>query len=132
MSSTKKEIDHSGSSFDEFLREEGVLEETEAIAIKRVIAWQLQTEMRRKHITKKAMADQLGTSRSQVDRLLDPTHAGVTLGTLAKAARALGKRLKVQVIDQKAASQVRVSKHHRGGLRLGVAAVRERKIAAAK
>ena len=99
MNSTKKEIDHSGSSFDEFLREEGVLEETEAVAIKRVIAWQLQQGMRRKHITKKAMAEQLGTSRSQVDRLLNPRHAGVTISTLTKAAKVVGKRLKVQVID---------------------------------
>ena len=94
-------IDHSGSSFDEFLREQGILEETEAVAIKRVIAWQLQGEMRRKHITKKAMAAQLGTSRSQVDRLLDPQHSGVTVGTLAKVAKVVGKRLKVQVIDDR-------------------------------
>lgn len=100
MSNTKKRIDHSGSSFEEFLREEGVLEEAEAVAIKRVIAWQLQTEMRRKHITKKAMAEQLGTSRSQVDRLLDPQRAGVTISTLAKAARVVGKRLKVHVVDE--------------------------------
>lgn len=99
MSNTKKEIDHSGSSFDEFLREEGILEESEAVAIKRVIAWQLQQGMRRKHITKKAMAEQLGTSRSQVDRLLNPQHGGVTISTLAKAAKVVGKRLKVQVID---------------------------------
>ena len=111
MSITKKEIDHTGSSFDEFLREEGALEETEAVAIKRVIAWQLQQEMRRKHITKKAMAAQLGTSRSQVDRLLDPQHAGVTIGTLAKAARVVGKRLKVQVIDEQW-PRVRVGKRH--------------------
>jgi antitoxin HicB len=93
-------IDHSGSSFEEFLSEEGILEETEAVAIKRVIAWQLQKEMQRKHITKKAMAVQLGTSRSQVDRLLDPLHAGVTLGTLTKAAKVIGKRLQVRVLDE--------------------------------
>ena len=99
MSNNKREIDYSGSSFDEFLREEGILEETEAVAIKRVIAWQLQQGMRQKHITKKAMAEQLGTSRSQVDRLLDPGHAGVTINTLAKAAKVVGKRLKVQIMD---------------------------------
>jgi DNA-binding Xre family transcriptional regulator len=92
-------VNHSGSSFDDFLQEEGILEETEALAIKRVIAWRLRKEMQRKRITKKSMAMQLGTSRSQVDRLLDPEHAGVTLGTLAKAARVVGKRLELRVLD---------------------------------
>jgi DNA-binding Xre family transcriptional regulator len=95
----KHSIDHSGSSFDDFLREEGTLEEAEAVAIKRVIAWQLQREMQRKRISKIAMANRLRTSRSQLDRLLDPKYPGVTLGTLSRAAMALGKRLKVQVIE---------------------------------
>lgn len=99
MKDKAKRIDYSGSSFDEFLREEGVLEEAEAVAIKRVIAWQLRQEMQRKRITKKAMAGRLRTSRSQLDRLLDPSYAGVTLGTLSRAAMVLGKRLKVQVIE---------------------------------
>ena len=94
-----KKFDYSGSSFDDFLRDEGTLEEAETIAIKRVIAWQLQQEMKRKRISKKAMASRLRTSRSQLDRLLDPKYSGVTLGTLARAAVALGKRLKVQVIE---------------------------------
>jgi antitoxin HicB len=92
-------IDHNGSSFDDFLREEGTLEEAEAVAIKRVIAWQLQQEMQQQRISKKAMANRLRTSRSQLDRLLDPKNSGVTLDTLSRAAMALGKRLKVQVID---------------------------------
>jgi predicted XRE-type DNA-binding protein len=91
--------DYSGSSFDEFLRADGTLEEAEAVAIKRVIAWQLQQEMQRKRISKKAMANRLRTSRSQLDRLLDPKYSGVTLGTLSRAAIALGKRLKIQVIE---------------------------------
>lgn len=99
MKGKLKRTDHSGSSFDEFLREEGMLEEAEAVAIKRVIAWQLQREMQRKRITKKVMAGRLRTSRSQLDRLLDPQYAGVTLGTLSRAAMVLGKRLKVQVIE---------------------------------
>lgn len=99
MRHKSKHVDHSGSSFDDFLREEGTLEETEAVAIKRVIAWQLHQEMQRKRISKRAMADRLRTSRSQLDRLLDPRYSGVTLGTLSRAAIALGKRLKVQVID---------------------------------
>jgi len=103
MKDKSKRIDHSGSSFDEFLREEGMLEEAEAVAIKRVIAWRLQREMQRKRITKKVMAGRLRTSRSQLDRLLDPQYAGVTLGTLSRAAMVLGKRLKVQVIEAPAA-----------------------------
>lgn len=99
MKNKAKRMDHSGSSFDEFLLEEGVLEEAEAVAIKRVIAWQLRREMQRKRITKKAMAGRLRTSRSQLDRLLDPQYSGVTLGTLSRAAMVLGKRLKVQVIE---------------------------------
>lgn len=105
MKDNLKRIDHSGSSFDEFLREEGMLEEAEAVAIKRVIAWQLQREMQRKRITKKVMADRLRTSRSQLDRLLDPQYAGVTLGTLSRAAMVLGKRLKVQVIEAPVAAR---------------------------
>lgn len=105
MKDNLKRIDHSGSSFDEFLREEGMLEEAEAVAIKRVIAWQLQREMQRKRITKKVMADRLRTSRSQLDRLLDPQYAGVTLGTLSRAAMVLGKRLKIQVIEAPVAAR---------------------------
>lgn len=107
MKERPKRIDHSGSSFDEFLRQEGVLEEAEAVAIKRVIAWQLRREMQRKRITKKIMAGRLRTSRSQLDRLLDPQYAGVTLGTLSRAALVLGKRLKVQVIEAPVARSLR-------------------------
>lgn len=88
---------HSGSTLDELLQEDGMLDEVEAIAIKRVIAWQLQTAMKKNKISKQGMAAQLRTSRSQVDRLLDPDHCGVTLGTLSKAAHAVGKRLVVRV-----------------------------------
>jgi hypothetical protein len=107
MKHKSKTIDHSGSSFDEFLREEGVLEEAEAIAIKRVIAWQLRREMQRKRITKQAMAGRLRTSRSQLDRLLDPQYAGVTLSTLSRAAMVLGKRLKVLVVEGPSARSLR-------------------------
>ena len=99
MKNKVKQIEYSGSSFDDFLREEGVLEEAETVAIKRVIAWQLQQEMQKKRITKKAMADRLRTSRSQLDRLLDPQYPGVTLGALSRAAIVLGKRLKVEVVE---------------------------------
>jgi antitoxin HicB len=97
----RKRFDHSGSSFDSFLEEEGIREEVEAVAIKRVLAWQLEQEMKRQQKTKQAMARQLRTSRSQLDRLLDPRNASVTLDTMSRAARALGKRLIVRVADVK-------------------------------
>jgi antitoxin HicB len=97
----RKRFDHSGASFDSFLEEEGIREEVEAVAIKRVLAWQLEREMKRQQKTKQAMAKQLRTSRSQLDRLLDPRNASVTLDTMSRAARALGKRLIVRVADVK-------------------------------
>jgi len=92
MSNTDR---NTGSSFDSFLEEEGILEEVDAVAIKRVIAWQLKQEMAAQHISKKSMAQRLHTSRTQVDRLLDPDNAAVHLTTLTRAARELGLRLKV-------------------------------------
>ena len=86
-----------GTSFDAFLEEEGILDEVDAVAIKRVIAWQLRQEMSAQHITKKAMAVRLKTSRTQIDRLLDPENAAVHLTTLTRAARQVGLRLKVEL-----------------------------------
>jgi antitoxin HicB len=97
-----KKLDHSGSSFDSFLEEQGIREEVEAVAVKRVLAWQLQQAMRKQQKTKQAMARQLHTSRSQLDRLLDPGNVSVTLDTITRAARALGKRLIIRVADAKA------------------------------
>ena len=97
----RKRFDHSGSSFDSFLEEEGIREEVEAVAIKRVLAWQLEQEMKRQQKTKQAMAKQLRTSRSQLDRMLDPQNVSVTLDTMSRAAKALGKRLIVRVADVK-------------------------------
>jgi antitoxin HicB len=91
---------HSGSSFDEFLEEEGIREEVESAAIKRVLAWQFEQEMERQQKTKQAMARELKTSRSQLDRLLDPQNTAVSLDTLARAARILGKRLVLEIRDQ--------------------------------
>ena len=98
---TRKKVpfDHTGSAFDSFLEVEGTLEEVEAAVIKRVIAWQLATAMSAGKVSKKAMADRMGTSRSQLDRLLDPENSAVHLLTIAKAARALGMRLKVEMVD---------------------------------
>ena len=95
----RKRTDHSGSTFDSFLEEEGIREEVEAVAIKRVLAWQLEQAMREQQKTKQAMAKQLHTSRSQLDRLLDPRNVSVTLDTITRAARALGKRVILRVTD---------------------------------
>jgi len=82
---------------DEFLAEEGVLAEAEAIAVKRVIAFQLAQLMETQNLTKTQLAKRMGTSRSALERLLDPDNASVTLLTLERAARALGKRIKIEL-----------------------------------
>ena len=92
---------HSGSSFDDFLIEEGLHEEAESAAIKRVLAWQFEQEMGRQNKTKRAMAKELKTSRSQLDRLLDPQNTSVSIETLSRAARVLGKRLVLEIRDQR-------------------------------
>jgi len=97
--STQLAFDHSGSTFDSFLEEEGILDEVEAAAIKRVIAWQLAEAMKAGKISKKAMAERMGTSRSQLDQLLDPENSAVHLQTIARAARAVGKRLRLEMVD---------------------------------
>ena len=88
---------HIGSDFDDFLRDEGVLDEAEAVATKRVIAYQLTQEMERANISQSELARRMKTSRSSVERLLDPSNPSVTLVTLERAASAIGKRLKVQL-----------------------------------
>jgi antitoxin HicB len=104
MSSRKrsKKTGHSGTSFDSFLEDEGIREEVEAVAIKRVLAWQLKRAMEKQQKTKQAIARELHTSRSQLDRLFDPRNVSVTLDTITRAARALGKRLIIRVSDVKA------------------------------
>lgn len=87
-----------GSDFDDFLNEELIKDDVEATAIKRVITFQLQQEMKKKHITKTGMAKKMHTSRSAVDRLFDPENDSLTLVTLNKAAHVLGKKLKVQLV----------------------------------
>ena len=95
-------VEHTGSTFDSFLEEEGIREEVEAVAVKRVISWQLAEAMRKKKKTKQAMARELHTSRSQLDRLLDPQNVAVSLDTISRAAKALGKRLIIRIADAKA------------------------------
>jgi antitoxin HicB len=82
-----------GSKFDDFLKEENLFDEAEAVAIKRVLAYQVQEELRKKHITKFALAKRMHTSRSSLDRLLDPANTSVTLKTLVKIAHVLGKKI---------------------------------------
>jgi antitoxin HicB len=89
---------HIGSHFDDFLAEEGLLAETQVLAIKRVIAFQLEQEMKRCDLSKTELATRMDTSRSAVDRLLDPTNHAVTLRTLERAASVLGKRLKLELV----------------------------------
>ena len=88
--------EHIGSSFDDFLEEEGILAESEAVAVKRVIAYQLSLVMEKQHISKAAMARQMKTSRSALERLLDPQNTSITLQTLERAAHAIGKRLRIE------------------------------------
>ena len=91
----KKE--HIGSDFDDFLRDERLLDSSEAVAAKRVIAYQIAQEMERGHLTKSEMAHRMRTSRPALDRLLDPSNPSVTLSTLERAASAVGKKLKVEL-----------------------------------
>lgn len=92
-----KRTPHVGSDFDEFLAEEGILEDVTAVAIKRVIAWQIAEAMKVRGLTKKALAERMHTSRSHLDRLLDEHDTGLTLDTLSRAAQALGYRVKVEL-----------------------------------
>jgi len=89
--------EHLGSSFDGFLEEEGLRADVEAAAIKRVIAYQIELEMKQANLSKTSMAEKMHTSRTALDRLLDPANVSVTLQTLEKAALALGKNLKIEL-----------------------------------
>jgi len=92
-----------GSNFDEFLEEEGILEEVTAVAVKRLIAFQLAEKMSEKNLSKSELARRMETSRSALDRLLDPDNSSVTLQTLQSAVQALGGRLNVELeFDSKA------------------------------
>ena len=88
---------HMGSSIDAFLQEEGIFEEAQAQAIKEVVAWQLAEAMKKKKISKSKMAMLLKTSRTQVDRLLDPKN-DITLGSLQRAAAIVGRRVNIKLM----------------------------------
>lgn len=86
-----------GSSFDDFLKEEAILDETTAVALKRVISWQIAEEMKAQQLTKTTLAKRMHTSRAALNRLLDENDASLTLTTLASAAAALGKKINLQL-----------------------------------
>ena len=95
--STEAESGKAGDLFEDFLKEQGTYEETAEQAVKRVLAFQLAAAMEEQHISKVEMARRLETSRSQLDRLLDPSNDGVTLAVLARAARVVGRSIKLEL-----------------------------------
>jgi len=89
---------HIGSSFDDFLVQEKIDAEVTAVALKRVIAWQIEEARKARRLTKAVMATRMGTSRAQLDRVLDAENTALTLETLSKAATAVGKRIKFELV----------------------------------
>jgi len=89
---------HTGSTLDDFLAEEGLLESSQSVAIKRVLSWQITQVMKKQNLSKAAMAARMNTSRSALDRLLDPGNESVTLSTLQNAARAIGAHLEMKLV----------------------------------
>jgi len=89
---------HRGSTLDDFLKEEGIFEETQNRAIKEVLAWQITQAMEARKLSRKRMAEEMGTSRSQISRLLDPKDGNVTLTTLERAARIVGRKVRVELV----------------------------------
>jgi predicted XRE-type DNA-binding protein len=94
----KKRNPHIGSSLNDFLKEEGILEDTRTLALKETLAWQIQQAMKKEKINKVEMAKRMHTSRAALDRLLDPDTVSVTLQTLCKAARAIGRDLRIELV----------------------------------
>lgn len=107
---------HVGSSLDDLLEEDGILAEVNAIALKRVLAWQLLQEMQTRGLSKSQMAVAMSTSRPSLDRLLDPSNTSVTLKTMGRAATVLGKRLRIELVDpQEAGARFNPSSHGESG-----------------
>jgi antitoxin HicB len=92
-----RKTSHLGSSFQDFLAREGLADDANAHAIKRVVAWQIEQAMREQRISKVEMARRMGTSRAHLDRLLDPDNDKVQLDTVQRAAQAVGRRLRVEL-----------------------------------
>lgn len=95
----KQKNKHIGSSFDDFLESEELLAEANAIAVKRVLAFKLEEIMKKRGLSKTEMADKMHTSRAALSRFLDPNNVSITLATMEKAARAIGKRLELKLIN---------------------------------
>ena len=95
---THKKKGKVGASFDDFLAEQGILEECEEQAVKQILADQIKAAMEKDRLTKAAMAVRMRTSRRALDRLLDPTNSSVTLHTLQRAAVAIGRQLRLELI----------------------------------
>ena len=93
---------HVGSDFDNFLREEDLYDQAQAVAVKRVIAFQLERNMQKAQLSKVDMAKRMRTTRAQLDRLLNPENPATTLQTLVRAASAVGKQVRVSFVDAKA------------------------------
>jgi len=89
---------YEGSDFDDFLREDGILDEVNEVARKRIVAFQIEREMQARKLTKVSLAQQLGTSRAQLDRVLDPNNTSITLNTLLKLAKIFGKQLELKFV----------------------------------
>jgi antitoxin HicB len=90
---------HIGSSFDDFLDEENLLTNTTAEALKRVLAWQIKNFLEINHLNKKTFAERMKTSRSQLDRLLDPENTNISLKALVSTAKAMGKHVEIRIVD---------------------------------
>ncbi len=86
------------TTLDEFLKGEGKLEEFEAVAIKEILAWQIAEAMRAQKLSRKQLAERMNTSRSQIGRLLDPRDGNVTIATLQRAARIVGRKLRLELV----------------------------------
>lgn len=99
MSKTKKINPRRGGGLDAFLKEEGMYREVIAQAEKEILAWKLQSAMKEKKITVSTLARKMHTSRAAINRILDPANPSITLGTLEKAALALGKRWRFDLVD---------------------------------
>lgn len=97
MAKTTKPNPHAGSSFDDFLKEDGIYEEVQASALKRALSEQLMDAMQSNNITKVSMAQRMATSRSQLDRVLDPSNLSIQLDTLIKAANAVGRTVEIRL-----------------------------------
>ena len=95
---TKEKKGKIGSAFDDFLAAQGILEDCEEQAIKKILADQIKAAMEKDHLTKSAMAERMQTSRRALDRLLDPKNTSVTLHTLQRAAAAVGRQVRLELV----------------------------------